>query len=458
MSGLLSAPDDGLLAAAALALALLALLVARTSPLLALAGWLAVLGLVPVWAGVSVGVFLQPQVAVGLLVLAALLPFRRSLPIALTAADAVLLAFVTSALVPVFLGGATLTSVFDLLVQWTGAFLVGRLVLHRVSADRVHAAVAVTFSVVAVLALVEGATGWNPFLSVPGSGALHSTWATVQFRGGLPRAEGAFGHSIALGGSLALAIPLTLAAPFRAGVRLLLVLLMAVACVLTFSRIGLGTAVLGVLLTVLAGRTGLTRRLRLALAAGLAAVAVAALPLVAGVFGAAGDEAAGSAAYRGDLLGLVGRMELLGLSDSFYRSPTGEVSFGSFRSIDSAFVLIGLTYGLIPLGCLLAGLTMAVVAVLRRRAAPPTLALVAQLPAFATVALITQYATWAWFVAGLAVAAQAAARDGRPQDTVPAARRASVRSLFVMTHRADQAEPPLPSLAVSDRHVERGRP
>jgi hypothetical protein len=51
------------------------------------------------------------------------------------------------------------------------------------------------------------------------------------------------------------------------------------------------------------------------------------------------------------------------------------------------------------------------------RATAPTVALVAQIPAFATVALITQYSTFTWFVAGLAVFSQSV--DGRRAD-VPA--------------------------------------
>jgi hypothetical protein len=40
------------------------------------------------------------------------------------------------------------------------------------------------------------------------------------------------------------------------------------------------------------------------------------------------------------------------------------------------------------------------------RATAPVVAVVAQIPAFATVALITQYSTLTWFVAGLAVFSQ----------------------------------------------------
>jgi hypothetical protein len=388
-----------------------------------------------VWAGVQVKVFVQPQVLVGLAVLVALVPLRRARPVRLGAADLLMAAFLLCSLLPVLTGGATLPAVTVLLLQWGGAFLLGRLVLHRLPAGWVYSAVTVAFTVVALLAVVEALTGWNPFVSVPGSGDLHETWSTLQARGGQLRAEGAFGHSIALGGSLALAVPLALAAPLRAAVRVPAVALMGLACVLTLSRIGLGTAALGIVLTLLFGRTGLTPRLRTGLAAACAAAALAVVPFVTGVLGAAGDEASGSAAYRGELLGLVGRMAPLGLSDSWYRSPTGEVYFGSFRSIDSALVLLGLTYGAIPLLLVLLGALAACVTVLARRATPPTIALVAQLPAFATVALITQYATWVWFVAGLAVAAQSLGRDEATPAAPEPAGASPERSPVVVTTR-----------------------
>ena len=50
----------------------------------------------------------------------------------------------------------------------------------------------------------------------------------------------------------------------------------------------------------------------------------------------------------------------------------------------------------------------ALVLVLARQATAPTIAVVAQIPAFVTVALITQYAVMVWFMIGLALSAQAA--------------------------------------------------
>ncbi|RBY86139.1 hypothetical protein [Blastococcus sp. TF02A-26] len=401
------------LAGAALVVAAGTLLL-RRSPRLALVVWLVVLCFVPVWAGSDLGLPQEPQVAATLGLLVALLSLRGSLPVRLTVVDLLVMGFVVSALLPVLTGWGTSRELDVLVLRWAGAYALGRVVGRRVRPEHVYTAVAVCFTVVAALTLLEWLTDWNPFLLVPGEGPLADTWAWIQERGGVARAEGAFGHSIALGGSLALAVPMVLVSPLRVPVRMAMVVLLGAASAVTFSRIGLGTLTLGLLLVVVFLRTGLSRRMRALVAGGLVAGAAAAAPLVSTVFEAAGDEATGSADYRSDLLDLLGQVRPLGLSPSYFLAATGESSFGTFRSIDNALLLAGLNYGWIPLLFVLAALAVAVGAVLRRRATAATIAVVAQLPALGTVALITQYASWLWFVAGLAVATQVLATAGRP--------------------------------------------
>ena len=67
---------------------------------------------------------------------------------------------------------------------------------------------------------------------------------------------------------------------------------------------------------------------------------------------------------------------------------------------------------MLPLAVVLLLLAILVGSVVIGRATPASVALVAQIPAFATVALITQYAAFVWFAAGLAVSAYAV-RYGR---------------------------------------------
>jgi hypothetical protein len=415
---------EGFLVAGAVAVvAALGAVALGRSPRLALAVWLVVLCAVPVWVGVSVVVDWEAQVLVTVGVLTCLVAFRprTGTPLVgrVTLPDLVVGLFVVAALVPVALDATTFSDVFVLLAQWTGAFLLGRLIGSQVGLDWAYAAVAVAFTVVAVLALVEFATGWNPFVQIPGQGLLHADWSPIQERGGRARAEGAFGHSIALGAGLAMAIPLTLAAPFRAGVRVPMAMLLAAAAAVTFSRTGLVTAVLGAVLTVVFLRSGLSARVRAVMTVGMVVVAAALGSLLSTVFAAAEAEASASAGYRRALLDLVPDIALFGRSASAYRLATGETYFGDFSSIDNALLLLALRYGWVPLVLVAGLLLVACGLVLWGRATAPTVALVAQIPSFAGVALITQYATFVWFVAGLAVYSQSVARHRPPGPEAP---------------------------------------
>jgi hypothetical protein len=169
-------------------------------------------------------------------------------------------------------------------------------------------------------------------------------------------------------------------------------------------------------LSILFTRNNLTTRGRVFLTGGIVAVVGAGLPLVDTFFASAGTEASGSADYRLDLLSLFSDMRLVGLSPSFAISPRGDANFGGFKSIDSALILLGLTYGFLPLVIVIAMLLIAAILLVRGKAAPPTIAIVAQIPALATVALITQYAVLLCFVGGLAVACQALGRTRESLD------------------------------------------
>jgi hypothetical protein len=132
-------------------------------------------------------------------------------------------------------------------------------------------------------------------------------------------------------------------------------------------------------------------------------------------------------------LSLVPYFRVFGVSDALEISATGRVYFAGFRSIDSQLVLFGLSYGWITLGFVVLMLALAVIQTLRGRAQAPTIAIVAQIPALATVALITQYHIFFWFVAGLAVAAEAIAP--RPSTIGPVPRARSVHPLHEMDVR-----------------------
>ena len=182
-------------------------------------------------------------------------------------------------------------------------------------------------------------------------------------------------------------------------------------------------AALGLGLSIVFLQDGLTARVRAAATGAVAVVGLTLVPLVTATFAAAGSEQSRSAEYRLHLTSLIGRIDLIGLSGAAQRLSDGRLAFGAFKSIDSELILLGLTYGGVALGLTVVLLAVACIAVLLGRATAPTIAIAAQIPSLATVALITQYSAFVWFVAGLAVATQVRAmtpdRDAPGPDVLP---------------------------------------
>jgi hypothetical protein len=386
--------------------ALFAIVVLTAYPGAYLIVWLLTICFVPWWVGYTLVTFLPAAVLVSLFGLICMTPGvsqRITLP------DWGVFGFFVACLLPVVVGGSTRSATFGVAAVWLPGYLVGRRLPLRVDLRWIYGAVAVFFSAVSVLAIAEFFFVWNPFVKIRIGSSISSyaTWGTLQSRGDVLRAEGAFGHSIALGSSIAMAVPLVLASRFRQSLRVVAVGLMLGATVVTFSRSAMICAVLGVVVSVLFLRDIVTPRLRTALVALVVIMAIVLVPFLNETFSAAGSEATRSADYRGQLAALVSQINFVGLSDSAQRLGDGELYFGQFHSIDSQLILSGLTYGAFALivACVL--LIVGIGAVLRRRASPPLIAVVCQVPALFTVALITQYSVYFWFVVGLAVAAQA---------------------------------------------------
>ncbi|MFS4507562.1 hypothetical protein ACMA46_15140 [Clavibacter sp. Sh2141] len=428
MSGLLA--GDGvqtlLVLGIALAAGALLLILLRRMPRTAVGLWLVVLSFAPVWTGVPLGGFyLPPSTVAAVLVILAIVPvpgFRVS-PL-----DVLVVLMAAAGAAGLVVGGGAgvgLSTLVTFLTYALPGYLLGRLAAHRIGMAALQAIVAVVFTVVAVLAVVEFALGWNPFVLLPGNSGLRETWASLQGRGGIVRAEGAYGHSIALGSALAIAIPLTLASRFGMTARLGMTAVMILAAVLTFSRVGMLGAVLGLALSIVFLRDAISLRVRATVTAGVLVVAAAVAPFVQTVFDDAGTEASASSDYRGDLYSLIPGMGILGTASSAHRGSDGRVFYGGFRSIDSQLVLTGLTFGLLIAAAVLVALAVGIWLVLRGRATAATIALVAQVPALASVALITQYATLVWFLAGVAATSQILRRDAAvappPPDPVGAA-------------------------------------
>ncbi|MGN7797585.1 hypothetical protein [Leifsonia sp. 22587] len=395
--------------------AALLLIVLRRAPRASVVLWLAALCFIPIWIGIGVGfngkLFLPAVSAVGLVVIAALVPAPR---FHLVPADVFLIILLVLGIAGLFgaNGSIAYATLITTVSYFAVGYLVGRLAALRVSLSWLSAAIAIVFSIVGAVAVVEFVTGFNPFVLIHASNGLYSAWGTIQERGGVSRAEAAFGHSIALGSSLALAIPFAIAAPFRLWLRLAMVAIMLAGCVVSFSRTAMLCAAIALLLSVFFSRD-LSVKARTVTLSVLVVAAVAASPLVLSVFDDAGTEATGSADYRGDLLSLLGSMNPIGVADSAQRDSTGTLHFAHFVSIDSQLVLTGLTNGILALLLACIALVGALWVVVRGRATPATIAVVAQIPALATVALITQYSILLFAVAGIAASSQWLARTAR---------------------------------------------
>lgn len=375
-------------------------LIFRAYPRIVIVLWSAVLFLVPVWVGVQAGVYFSALVVVTLLGIASasLRGLRWSV------VDSLVLAFMLLLLVATAVGGSTGGHLLIVLIDWMIPYAWGRVVLSRVDIHWVHGVLAGGAVLISVLALAEFALGTNLFVTIDTANPQYQTWGELQPRGGVMRVEASFGHSIALGSSLAIAATFVAVAKWPTWLKIPCLVVVIAATGVTFSRIGIVGVMLTVLLTAAFLGAWVPRAFRIAIVALVISIVAIGLPFIWTVFEQAGEEAAGSAEYRGNLVGLLGDSSVLGITPSWTVLPTGDTYYGSFKSIDNALILTALRFGLLPTAVLLAILLVGLVTVLRGRATPASIALLAQTPALVSVALITQYADFLWFTAGLAVA------------------------------------------------------
>ncbi|MGM7679305.1 hypothetical protein [Microbacterium sp. A94] len=388
-----------LLAAGALAAAAIGLFVLRQMPRAGFIVWAAVLFFVPVWVGLNAGFY---WAAITLLTVVMIIVNWSAVP--LRAADAWVTAFVVVILGLYGIGSVDLSSLVAAILEWVIPYIWGRILLRRVHEKWVTATIAIMAVIASVLAIIEFFTAFNPFVLIPGSGVVYETWSPLQERGGLLRVEGAFGHSIALGAALAMSTAFIVATSWWLLPKIAAVLIVATATVLTFSRAGLITLALTLVLSTFF-LTGVSGRFRTAVGiSGIIGAAIV-IPIIDTVFGAAGDEAGGSADYRTDLLVLLEQVQLFGNPGDWHTLVSGDYYLGYFaRSVDNALVLTLLRYGYVPTFLIMAALICAAVMALRRSSrTPASIAVIGQLPSLVVVALITQYSMFLWFCVGLAI-------------------------------------------------------
>lgn len=395
--------SDAMMSGAIVLVAIVGAMIGLKHPWLATAATLVSLAVVPFWFGLTVSVFfISVHLALMMLSIVSIL-LNSKTPVRLTIADSALAAVFALTLVCYVLRFVGLTQVYSFF-QWMVAYWFARLAATAFGIRRLATVLAVTMPFVAIFMIIETLTGvnvWQTYLALDNS--QFDQWSGQQLRGDVVRAEGPFGHSIAAGSVLAVALVLTFGAKLSSWVRLLIVLIISCGIAVTISRLSLVTAALGTILALLLARTPLRRGEKWGIAALLGLVAVVAQPIVGNIFTESGDEATNSAAYRTWILDLSAWLRPLGYSTAADRSTSGGTSFGDFGSIDSAALFYALTNGWIPTLILLGLLVAAAIQLARRRGGVSTAALVAQIPAMFAVALITSYAHMFWICAGFAM-------------------------------------------------------
>lgn len=380
----------------------LALAVAvRARPQWGLVAFVVMLCFVPPWMGITVKVFLTPLTLVAIVIVVAL---WRGEHIPLRVYDGVMALVLGLVVVCFIVGYVDLVQTYGAIIGWGIPYLAGRVAGARIDAQFVATCIALFFGVVAVLAIVEFVTANNIFSQLHSSNPAYARWSGIRIRGGVPRVEGAFGNSIALGAALAMSVPFTWTSRLHAGAKGLILILVGIASVLTFSRIGMGCTAFAIVLCLTVLRGEVSKNFRTwTTVAGVIGVGIA-ISFASGIFSSAGQEAEGSAEYRSNLTALIPAMSWIGQSSSTFRDAAGTTSYGDFESIDSAMILVGLNYGILPLVVLLVSAVVAIVALVRGYRSAALVSVIALIPGLTSVAFITQFTTFFWFVVGLAVA------------------------------------------------------
>lgn len=369
--------------------------------------WLAGTAVIPIWAGVDSVTFIAPATAITVVLIPLIIRHGRW---RVGWVDAGIVILVMVAIIGTTFATVSPSALSIVLLQWLPAFVVGRALAPAVGMDFVNRSFAAVFALVGLWSILEFLLDWHAFVDFAGFSAQRETWAPLQERGGVIRSEASFGHAIALGASLAASIPFTLAARVATGWKISALGLIAGGIVCTFSRGPLLAAALTLLLTLTFARGQLNGRIRGWLAALIVVGGIALVPALLDFFNNAGRELGDGTAYRERLFSsFITDLNLIGTANGVASGPSGTF-YREFRSIDSALVGAGIAYGSIFLGILLLLLIVCAIAVLRGRGTPARISLLGQFPVLATVALITQYAEIAWFLAGIAAVAVTAPR------------------------------------------------
>lgn len=439
---------------------------ALTRPVAAFYGLVVVMVLIPSYASPGVGPILFIPAAGLSWLLAGVLAWRngmqRGRPFSFTALDLLvalffILMFASSQVSP----QVEFKEYYNDVFTWLGPYLAARLLLQ--DCERPARVVAIAFAVgtvlVAPVAILETLGTKNPFFNFQFNGAESAAFGNAVTRSGEVRAQASFGHPIALSMYASASALLSLGMALYAKVskeRLAWLALAALAVavqVMTVSRTGYVMLVIGVVLLALTTADKIMRR-RLSAIVGVVALIVVLMNITGSgpeelqVFPSkkaetvSAEEVSESSAYREKLLERALEPGVLGLWGNPYNKVTNGVSLSN-TSVDNEYIILGDSWGLIPMFALIAvgvGLLVSIALALRREAFDLVILPIAALTSLCAlffVAFITQQQVMVWLLIGCASAAsERTLRDRRLAKREP--------------QRAAEA-PPQPLAAIPDR-------
>ena len=366
-------------------------------PRVAFVVWLLSIAMVPEWVGVNSLIAVPVYCLVAFAVLAASVAKSRA---RFTSFDAYFAAFLCLALLASLYSGTNKALWAEMAIRWGLPFFAGRIIVGATGVRFAANAIAAVLGIVGALACVELLLVWHPFVTWDFSSnpQAFQAWHSIQVRGGRDRSEWAFGHSIALGGSLALGIPFVAISTYQRLVKFVLLAAIMAGILATDSRAALLSAVLsGVLCLSYFLRGSFVR------AFGLIFTSMAVL-FTLSPYGALlqtwargqSDEERVSARYRDQLYAQY-------FDGIAWFGRSNAVDSRSIPSIDSAILRTGLEFGWVIVVLALIPLVLSVIRLVAGRATIAEVAIVGQIPLFLTVALITQYQSVVFLAVSIAV-------------------------------------------------------
>lgn len=382
----------------------------RAMPRATFVAWSVAMFFTPIWIGVTIGhnLFLSAVTVVTLIALAGLIKELRLAPADI--AMAVLVGLVT---LQYALSIISLTYAVTTVLEWLIPYAWGRLVLSVIPPRFITSCITSCALIASAMAVTEFATGFNIFSKIKVNNPLYETWGTLLTRVGYLRAEGAWGHPIALGAALAMCVSFAFATSWRPKYQVLSILLIAAGTVLTLSRTGIYTLILAVALSI-----ALLPNVRRATRTATAVIGIIGglifAPFIMRIFSDEGQTAQASASYRGNLFSLFSFVKPFGSAQSLDGVTIAGHYIGFYsKSIDNTFLLTGLRLGWFPLGAFCLVIILAILPIfMHQRITPAIIAVAAQIPGLFTVALITQFGMFFWFMVGLAVGWDSESRRG----------------------------------------------